>query len=86
MEFDGGTYVIQARSFSKSEAPKICIEEWELTNIKTVMTDIEKADILNQLKEEEFVPLQNTTNVWCGMVILKDKPVLMNLVLTNDGI
>ena len=85
IDFDGGTYVTQAMSGEIENAPSECIKAWNINDIKNTITEEDKVNILNQLKEEEFVQLRGIKNVWCGSVSLRKISLTLNLVLTKNA-
>ncbi|MBU1106240.1 MAG: hypothetical protein KKB51_06205 [Candidatus Riflebacteria bacterium] len=82
IDFRDGTYVTQALANDLLTAPFTCIENWDIRGIEEVSENC-KADILSQLKDEKFVPLNGMKNVWCGCAMLNNKAMLMNLVKTK---
>lgn len=83
INFDGGTYVTQASANSLKNAPFNCIQQWDISDIGSIITDDDKTVLLQQLETEYLSPLTNTNNVWYGHLDLKDKPFTFNLILTE---
>lgn len=82
INFDGGIFVTQAMTSEIENAPSECIKEWDIENI---ITEQDKDNILSQLKEEDFILLKEIKNVWFGSVMLNNKLLMLNLVLTNNA-
>lgn len=84
IDFDGGTYVSQAMASKLIHAPSECIKTWDISDIKNILTEEDRGDILNQLQKEEFISLEGIKNVWCGTATLNSKLLTLNLVLTES--
>ncbi len=83
IDYRGGTYISQARSKTLVAAPKLCIENLDISNLKKEINEKDKENIISQLLDEKFVKLDGKTNIWCGSVLIHGKLVLMNLIKTE---
>ncbi len=83
IEYDGGTYVMQAYAGSSKTAPSACIKQWDIRDLKDIITEQDKSVILELLKAERLIALSHTLNVWCGSVVLNNKSLIFNLILTD---
>jgi len=84
IEFSGGTYLAQALAKNLLSAPIECIKNWDIKGIENEFGENKKQEILLQLKNEKFVPLNGLKNIWCGCVNLNKETVLMNLIKTKN--
>ena len=64
-------------------APIECFKKLDPTATENDIDDTDKYEVLELLKEEDFVLLEGLVNIWCGVVLLKDKGMQMNLVETS---
>lgn len=48
------------------------------------ITESDKLEILSELRDEEFVPLNGLVNIWCGSIHVDHELMLLNLVKTDD--
>jgi len=85
IDYDGATFIAQAKSKSLAKAPSKCIEKWNTEDISSIFSDTDKLEILAQLENEMFVEINGLSNIWCGSVLLNNKLMLLNLVLTKNG-
>ncbi len=83
VDYEDGTYVMQAHADSAEAAPSACIEKWDIADIKHIFTEQDKTSILILLKTEQLVALRNMINVWYGSISLNNKAFSFNLILTN---
>ncbi|MFW5426643.1 MAG: hypothetical protein ACKE8R_05280 [Methylophagaceae bacterium] len=83
IDYEGGTYVMQAHADSAEVAPSACIEKWDISDIKHIFTEEYKASILTQLETEYLTALVNMKNVWYGNISLNDNSLTFNLILTD---
>lgn len=84
IEFSGGTYFTQALANDVLNAPIECIKNWNIKDIENELGENEKQEILTQLKDEKFVPLNGLENIWCGCVKLNKATMMMNLIKTKN--
>ncbi len=84
IDYCGATFIMQAESESLSNAPSKCIKQWNIQDIDAEFTKSDKAEILSQIESENFVLLDGMKNVWCGSLMLREKLMLLNLILTNS--
>ncbi len=86
IDFDGGTYIAQGEADSVIDAPKRCVLNWDIRDLKHVLTEQDRSVLLALLNEEEFVPLNGVKNVWCGCVNLHQHLLTLNLVRTDNAV
>ena len=85
IDYKGGTYVTQANASDVAAAPAECIKKWNLEGIEEIIHEKDKTEIVEQLKEEEFVLINGMNNVWCGTALLRGELMIMNLVETSNA-
>ena len=85
IDYNGGTYITQATSENYKVAPVECIRKWDISGIEEIINENEKINVMEQLKDEKFVPLKGLKNIWCGTAFLRDKLMLINLVETSNA-
>lgn len=84
IDYDGATFITQARSKSLLKAPSKCIQKWNTKDISSLFSEADKLEILAQLHKETFFELNGMTNIWYGSVLLNEKLMLLNLILTKS--
>lgn len=86
IDYDGTTFICQAKSKSLAKAPSKCIRKWNTGDISSLFSNADKLEILAQLDNQTFVAMNGMSNIWCGSVLLNNKLMLLNLILTQSDI
>ena len=83
IDYKGGTYITQSVANNVTIAPGECIKNWD--NAGSEIKDEDIHEILNQLKDETFMPLKGLKNIWCGTATINNDLMLLNLVETSNA-
>ena len=82
--YNGGTYISQVEETDFSKVPVKGIENWDISDIYEEITESDKKEIIKQLKNEVFIPIISTKNVWCGCVEIDKSLMEINIIETKD--
>ena len=58
-EYEGGTYIRQARANSGKAAVNKAVEQFEF------LTERARAKLAEKIKDEDLTPIEGMKNVWC---------------------
>ena len=82
MEYAGGTYISQVNAPSAKSACVKWAHKLDASEIKGLGIK-SKESLINQMKDEIPVALNDTVNAWCMSALIRDKLALINLVQTD---
>jgi hypothetical protein len=84
LDFKGGTFVSQCLSSCKEDALYQGILDWDITGLEDVITGNSRNILLEDIENEDLIPLQGLKNVWSCSVFVGDELMFINLVSTKD--
>jgi hypothetical protein len=79
IDFAGGTYISQVRATSPKAAGVKGVKSLDVSQIFG-LGEKTKTSLVEQLQEDNPVPLNELTNVWCTTGYVNGKFVLINIV------
>jgi hypothetical protein len=82
MEFEGGTYISQVEAASPKAA---CLKWAKGLNAEVIpgFGQSSKVTLVEEMKAEKPVPIQNTFGVWCASALVRGRLVLATFVQTE---
>jgi hypothetical protein len=84
MDYDGGTYVSQA----KAPSPKSACLNWARTldvpQIKGLGGKSHES-LIAKMREASPTPLDGVLNTWCATALIRGRLALINIVQTENG-
>ncbi|WP_261841397.1 hypothetical protein [Aliamphritea ceti] len=84
LDFKGGTFISQCLSACKEDALYKGILNWDITGLEDVITDNSRNILLEDIENENSIPLKGMKNVWSCSVFVNEELMLINLVATKD--
>jgi hypothetical protein len=84
MDFKGGTYIRQIEAPSPQQACVKWAQNLETSNIEGLGIK-SKTLLIDQMKDEELTPINETVNTWCASALIRGKLALITLIQTEIG-
>jgi hypothetical protein len=84
MDFKGGTYIRQIEAPSPKQACVKWAQSLETSNIEGLGIK-GKTLLIDQMKDEELTPINETINTWCASALIRGKVALITLIQTEIG-
>jgi hypothetical protein len=83
LEYNGGTYICQARATSFRTAPASLVRSLAPGDLKGV-GELGLAKLAEQVKETSPTPIEGVLNTWCSSALVAGKLALLHFVQTTE--
>jgi hypothetical protein len=76
LDYKGGTYVRQVWSTSAKRALLVSLDKFDCFTTKALPT------VIDQVREDDLVPVETVKHVWCGSVTARGHLGLFHMIKT----
>jgi len=83
IDYKGGTFISQCSSSSKDDALYHGVLNWDISEIQDVISGNARNVLLEDIENEDLIPLTGVTNVWSCSLFCCKQLMLINLIATK---